>query len=132
MRILLALVLSCSPLAAASAAAAQEGHPLKGSWLGTWAGNTSHGPDIVVVLNWDGKAITGMLNPGTDNIAIRNATLDPEGWVVHFEADAKDKAGRGLTYVVDGKIENLHLPGRAIVGTWKNQHESGEFKIARQ
>jgi hypothetical protein len=125
-----AVIVSLSCLTAA--AAAQEGHPLKGSWLGAWAGNTSHSPDIVVVLNWDGKAISGIINPGIDDIAIKNARLDPEGWIVHFEADAKDKSGRALTYVIDGKIENLHVPSRAIVGTWKNQREGGEFRITRQ
>jgi hypothetical protein len=129
---MLVLTLSFLCLAAPSPAAAQEGHPLKGSWLGTWAGNTSHSPDIVVVLNWDGKAITGIINPGIDDIPIKNATLNPNGWVVHFEADAKDKSGRALTYVVDGKIENLHVPNRSITGTWKNQKESGAFNIARQ
>jgi hypothetical protein len=129
---MLVLTLSFLCLAAPSPAAAQEGHPLKGSWLGTWAGNTSHSPDIVVVLNWDGKAITGIINPGIDDIPIKNATLNPNGWVVHFEADAKDKSGRALTYVVDGKIENLHIPNRSITGTWKNQKESGAFNIARQ
>jgi hypothetical protein len=124
-------ILSLSCLAA-SPVQAQEGHPLKGSWLGTWAGNTAHPADIVMVINWDGKAITGMINPGTDNIAIKNATLNPDGWVVHFEADAKDKSGRALTYVIDGKIENLHVPGRALTGTWKSQAGSGVFKITRQ
>ena len=36
----------------------------------------------------------------------------PEGWVVRFEADAKDKAGKTITYVLDGKIDNLPLPNR--------------------
>jgi hypothetical protein len=128
----LVLVVALVSALVASAAAAQEGHPLKGSWLGTWSGNTTHSPDVVLVLNWDGKAITGTINPGTDNLAIKNATLNPEGWVVHFEADAKDTSGRALTYVIDGKIENLHVPNRGIVGKWKNQKESGEFKINRQ
>jgi hypothetical protein len=132
MKCVLAIAISCSCLAAPAGASAQEGHPLKGSWLGTWAGNTSHAVDIVVVLNWDGKAITGTINPGTDNMAIKNARLDPDGWIVHLEADAKDTSGRAVTYVIDGKIENLHLPNRAIIGTWKNQKESGEFKISRQ
>ena len=51
--------------------AAQEGHPLKGSWLGEWAGNTVHGDNILLILDWDGKAITGMINPGTDNIPLK-------------------------------------------------------------
>ena len=106
------LALSCSCLAGPASAVAQEGHPMKGSWIGTWAGNTSHGPDVVVVLNWDGKAITGMINPGTDNIPDQERDAQSRGWVVHLEADAKDKAGRALSYVIDGKIENLPLPNR--------------------
>ena len=125
-----AVVLACST--AATPVGAQEGHPLKGSWIGTWAGNKTHSPDVVVVLSWDGKAITGLINPGTDNMAIKNATLNPEGWIVHFEADAKDKAGASLTYVIDGKIENIHLPKRTISGTWKNQKEGGAFNVERQ
>ena len=47
-------------------AVAQEGHPLKGSWLGTWTGNKVHGNDVLLVITWDGKNITGDVNPGTD------------------------------------------------------------------
>jgi hypothetical protein len=130
--LILVLALACSYLVVPPAALAQEGHPLKGSWLGTWAGNTTHSPDIVMVINWDGKAITGLINPGVDNITIKNATLNPDGWVVHFEADAKDAGGRAVTYVVDGKIENLHVPNRALTGRWKSQSGSGVFKIVRQ
>jgi hypothetical protein len=126
------LALSVATLVGGRPAAAQEGHPLKGSWLGTWAGNKIHGNDVLLVLNWDGKAITGTINPGTDNMPIKNATLNPDGWVVHLEADAKDKAGAVLTYVIDGKIEDLRLPNRSITGTWKNQRENGVFKVGRQ
>ncbi len=133
MRAFLVVVgLSLASFGTARFAAAQEGHPLKGSWIGTWTGNKIHSPDVVLVLNWDGKAITGTINPGTDNMPVKNATLNPDGWIVHFEADAKDKAGTPLTYVIDGKIENIHLPKRTISGTWKNQKESGAFNVERQ
>lgn len=125
-------ILCCAWLAAGALALAQEGHPLKGSWLGTWEGNKTHGNDIVLVMNWDGKAITGMINPGTDNIAIKSATLNPEGWLVHIEADAKDKSGAVVSYVIDGKIENLAFANRSIVGTWRSQREKGAFKASRQ
>lgn len=128
----LILALCFVSLTILSPALAQEGHPLKGSWIGSWAGNKIHGADVVVVLSWDGKAITGMINPGTDNMAIKNATLNPEGWVVHFEADGKEKSGAALTYIIDGKIENIHIPKRTISGTWKNQKENGAFNIERQ
>ena len=110
---------------------AQEGHPLKGSWLGTWGPAKTHSNDIVLVLDWDGKTITGMVNPGTDDAPIKNATLNPDGWVFRFETDIKDKSGV-LNYVIEGKIENLSFHNRTIVGTWKNQRESGALKISRQ
>ncbi len=126
------LALSLASLGALAPVVAQEGHPLKGSWIGTWGPSQNHSDDIIMILNWDGKAITGTINPGTDDLVIKNATLNPEGWTVHFEADAKDKAGNPITYVIDGKIENLPLPQRSITGTWKTQRENGPFKIMRQ
>jgi hypothetical protein len=112
-------------------AGAQEGHPLKGSWIGTWGPSKVHSNDLLVIMNWDGKTVSGTINPGTDDIAIKNATLNPEGWVVHFEADAKDKAGP-INYVFDGKIEGLAFHNRTITGTWKSNRENGPFKIQRQ
>ena len=112
-------------------AVAQEGHPLKGSWIGTWGPSKVHSNDLLVIMNWDGKAISGTINPGTDDIPLKNATLNPEGWVVHFEADAKDKAGP-INYVFDGKIEGLAFHNRSVSGTWKSNRENGQFKIQRQ
>jgi hypothetical protein len=126
----LGLLLAC--LASPAQVAAQEGHPLKGSWIGTWGPSQNHTDDVLILLKWDGKAITGTINPGTDNIPIKNASLTPKGWLVHLEGDGKDKSGKVITYVLDGKIENLGLPHRSIVGTWKTQNESGNFKITRQ
>jgi hypothetical protein len=127
-----ALLIACLQLSVVPAVA-QEGHPLKGSWLGTWAGNKALGSDVLIVMTWDGKNITGTINPGTDNIPIKSATLNPEGWLVHIEADAKDKAGNPLTFVIDGKIENLPLASRAVTGTWKdNKGGTGAFRIGRQ
>jgi hypothetical protein len=130
-RLVLAALAVCMMVAAP--ALAQEGHPLKGSWLGTWAGNKIHGNDVLLVMTWDGKSITGTINPGTDNLVIKNASLSPDGWLVHFEADAKDKAGQPLTYVIDGKIENLPLANRVVTGTWKDgRGGTGAFRIGRQ
>lgn len=118
--------------ALAGGAPAQEGHPLKGSWIGEWTGNTVHGDNILLILDWDGKAVTGTINPGTDNIALTKASLDPNGWIVKIEADAKDKAGAAVHYVIEGKIENLELPNRHITGTWSSQKGRGAFAVARQ
>lgn len=119
-------------LMAGSPVVAQEGHPLKGSWLGSWETNKVHGNDVLLVLNWDGKTITGTINPGTDNMPIKNATLNPDGWVVHLEADGKDQKGNAVSYVIDGKIEGLAFPNRSVIGTWRSQQGKGVFKISRQ
>jgi hypothetical protein len=106
---------------------AQEGFPLKGSWIGSWGPSKTHSDDLLMVLNWDGKTISGMINPGTDNIPIKTASLTPEGWVVKIEAAAKD-----ITYSFEGKIEDLAMHNRSISGTWKSPKETGKFKIQRQ
>ena len=111
---------------------AQEGHPLKGSWLGEWAGNTAHGDDLLLILDWDGKAITGMINPGTDNIPLSRASLEPNGWVVKIEAEGKDKDGSAVRYVIEGKLENIELPNRTINGTWSSNKGRGTFTASRQ
>jgi hypothetical protein len=117
---------------AAAIAFAQEGHPIKGSWLGTWDGNDVHGESVLLILDWDGARITGVINPGTDDIEIDEAALDPDGWVVTISADAQDDAGRTLNYVIEGRIENLELPTRSIVGSWRHERGEGDFAVGRQ
>lgn len=111
---------------------AQEGHPLKGSWLGEWQGNAAHGDNILLILDWDGKAITGMINPGTDNMPLTRASLEPNGWNVRLEAEGKDKDGSAVRYVIEGKLENLELPNRSINGTWSSNKGRGTFTASRQ
>ena len=132
MKRLITTVAAALTLLMLAPALAQEGHPLKGSWLGEWKGNTVHGDNILLILDWDGKAITGMINPGTDNMPLKAASLEPNGWVVKLEADGKDKDGSTVSYVIEGKIENLELPNRAINGTWSSNKGGGAFTASRQ
>jgi hypothetical protein len=127
---LLVSLLVC--LGAIASAFAQEGHPLKGTWLGDWGPNKNDRNQVTIVMDWDGKQITGQINPGPGAVPLANATLEPKGWVVHFEADAKNAAGKTVHYVVDGKIENLGLYNRVIAGTWSHDNVKGDFRIQRQ
>jgi hypothetical protein len=113
-------------------AVAQEGYPLKGSWVGEWGPSKQHSDDLLMVLNWDGKAVSGMVNPGTDNMPVKTATLTPQGWLVHVTFDGKDAKGATVSYTLDGKIENLPFTNRSITGTWKGGTETGKFKLVRQ
>lgn len=104
-------------------ATAQEGHPLKGSWIGEWSGNSTHGDFVLLVMDWDGKNVTGVINPGTDDMVIESVTLNPSDWTVTIRA-----AG----YELQGRIQELELPSRSIVGTWKNGNRNGKLEINRQ
>ena len=111
---------------------AQEGHPLRGSWIGEWKGNQTHDEFVLIVLDWNGREITGTINPGTDNIEITSAELNPADWTVRIEADTEDSDGRSVDYVIEGNIQDLELPNRYITGTWRNGSERGDFEIRRQ
>ena len=111
---------------------AQEGHPLRGSWIGVWENNTTHSDFVLIVLDWNGREITGTINPGTDNIEITAAELNPEDWSIRIEADTEDSSGRSVDYILEGNIQDLELPNRFITGTWRNGGGSGDFEIRRQ
>ena len=50
-------------LVASSGVWAQFGHPLKGQWSGQW-GPADSPKRLLLDLHWDGKEITGVVNPG--------------------------------------------------------------------
>jgi hypothetical protein len=115
----------------ATALHAQEGHPLTGTWTGDWASTATDRTHITVVMNWEGKAITGMLNPGPDQAPLTSVTLDPATWTVHIEADAKDASGRAGHVSAEGKLENIASYHRTITGTWTQGATKGAFKLTR-
>ena len=112
-------------------AAAQYGHPLKGTWSGDWGPTKETRNRLLLEFNWDGKAISGRINPGPNAVALQKATLDPSNWTVHFEAEGKDQAGRPVRYVVDGKLENLGAYNRILSGTWTQGGVKGDFRLVR-
>ena len=66
------IMISALALGLLSTVSAQEGHPVKGSWIGEWEGNAL-GESILMVMDWDGQKITGVINPGTDDLQISSA-----------------------------------------------------------
>ena len=118
-------------LGLAATVSAQFGHPLKGTWSGDWGPAKGKQTHVVLELNWDGKALTGRINPGPNQVPLRIATLDPSNWNVHLEAAGKDPSGGAVRYVIDGKLENIGAYQRFITGTWTEGAVKGEFKIVR-
>jgi hypothetical protein len=124
-------VVAIAFVAIAANASAQFGHPLKGSWSGDWGTSPANRTHVVLDLNWDGKAITGTINPGASGVPLKVATLDPATWAIHFEGDGKDQSGANVHYVIDGKLENLGASARVITGIWTQGTAKGDFKITR-
>lgn len=110
---------------------AQYGHPLTGSWSGDWGPTKTNRNRVLLDLDWDGKAITGRINPGPDAVVIQKATLDVATWTVHLESEVKDKAGQSVRYLIEGKLENIGVPNRVISGTWTQGGVKGDFRVVR-
>ena len=111
--------------------AAQEGHPLTGTWHGEWKQSATLKAPVVLFLKWDTKSIVGSINPGPRAIPLKVGTLDAANWAVHFEGDGKDRDGKAIHVVIDGKLENLGSYNRTINGTWSQGDVKGELKLTR-
>jgi hypothetical protein len=98
----------------ASTAVAQEGFPLDGTWRGTV--NQANGAErtIVLVMQWDGKSVTGTVNPGRDGVDFTGGTLNPEGW--KFTLDIRNARGGPIRF--EGVIQDLGKYDRLLVGKW--------------
>jgi hypothetical protein len=114
-------------LAIAAAAAAQQGHPLTGTWTGDWGPSATERHQVTLVMNWDGKNVTGLMNPGPQEIPLTSVFVDVTDWTVRIEAETKDK----MHISAEGKLQDLGSYHRFITGTWKQGAASGDFKITR-
>jgi hypothetical protein len=121
-------------LAVPAAAWAQFGHPLKGQWSGQW-GPSNNPIRLLLDLHWDGKEITGAINPGADNAAVvKSVTFDytnPAAWKVKMQAEGKDPSGKPVSITVDGTLENLGAYTKVFHGNWTQGGQKGEFTVTR-
>jgi hypothetical protein len=131
MRVFCRAVVLLTFLAVALPVSAQFGHPLKGTWSGDWGTTKDKRTHVVLELNWDGKAITGTINPGPNAVPLQKATLDADAWAVHLEGEGKDASGKAMRYLIDGKLENIGAYQRVLSGTWTEGATKGDFKVVR-
>jgi hypothetical protein len=122
---LLAVALLCTGLLA------QEGHPLRGTWHGSWGVNAEQRTPVTLVMDWDGASITGIINPGLRSSPLEKTSLDPATWQFHFEAVYKDRSGGTDRVSIDAKLQDVTDPRRALVGTWTQGSQKGDFKAIR-
>jgi hypothetical protein len=134
-------------IALSVAAAAQEGYPLAGTWYGDY-GTGAQKRDLTVIMKWDGRTVTGIVNPGPNATPIKSAVMDitpgkpaPEGqnsttgippkFNVRLEFDAPAAAGGTGPLVFEGTLQNPVAGNRRITGTWTRGAERGTFQLRR-
>ena len=109
--------------------AAQEGHPLVGTWRGEWGPNAKQRHDLTFVMEFDGKMVTGLINPGFESMKLIKVALDPATWTVRFDSETKDGSGKAIPVVIQAKFEDLTSRHRSLVGTWVQGTTKGDFRI---
>ena len=125
----LILVLAC--MGVILSAVAQEGHPLTGTWSGDWGPTATQRNHITFVMSWDGKNVTGTINPGPDAIPIGSVFVDVTNWNVRIEADGKDQAGKPVHIAAEGRLDDIGSYHRKLTGTWLQGTTKGDFKLTR-
>lgn len=115
-------------LATAISASAQEGFPLEGTWRGQREGAGGTPVTIVMVMQWDGNKVTGVINPGPRSIQIADAQLIPEGWKVKLAA----KSASGAPIAFAGILGDLGKYNRTISGTWTEGGQSYPVRMVRE
>ena len=109
----------------------QQGHPLSGTWSGDWGPTPTQRTQITLVLNWDGKQISGLINPGPESTTISSVFLDVTNWTVRIEADAKDSSGKPAHISAEGRLDDIASYHRTLSGTWNQGTTKGTFKVTR-
>jgi hypothetical protein len=116
----------------AGSLAAQQGHPLVGSWHGDWGvAGSEERLDLTVIMDWDGTTVTGIVNPVTDRARLENARLDSSNWTVRFEVDVADISGATRHCVANGTLDRLGSDRRTLTGTWTCGNLAAEFILTR-
>jgi hypothetical protein len=101
----------------------QESDPLTGTWKGDWGPSASDRNPVTLELKWDGKTLTGTVNPGPEGIALDKASYDPKTMTVKFEVDYKAK---NRHYTVEGKVDK-----DTMTGSWNRSGRNGDFKLTK-
>jgi len=134
MKVRIAFVVLIAALFSGCAAKNNPADPaqLNGSWSGHWGPSSDRQTEVVLELKWDGKALTGTINPGLRAIELSEATFDPQTRMIHMELDYPIPGG-GTDhystdhYVIDGKVED-----KTMRGTWLRHNGSGDFTIVKK
>jgi hypothetical protein len=107
---------------------AVQGDPLTGTWAGDWGPTATHRNQVTLELKWDGKALTGNVNPGPNAIPLKAASFDPATGAIRMEAETVTRRGGAAHYVIEGKV----AADGSMTGSWNHDNTKGDFKIAKR
>lgn len=114
----------------ATAGFAQVGHPAKGSWSGYWGTSDASKRRILLLLDWRDRQITGVINPGPNQVPIDKADLDVDTWTLRLEAAMPTSGGGKAPFVTTGKLTNLgSWTMRTYSGAYTFGTETGKFTV---
>lgn len=107
--------------------AAQEGHPYEGTWRGTIGSGAAAEP-VVIIMDYDGDSIDGMINPGRNSYRFENALHDAPNWKIDVAAETR--AGEAISFTA--VMQEIGSVNRFMEGTWTEGGQSQAFKITRE
>jgi hypothetical protein len=101
---------------------------LTGTWKGDWGSNPGDRNPVIIVLNWDGKTLSGNVTSGqgvTDPIPLQKTGFDSKTGAVHLETESKNpRTGQTVRFFIDGKLEK-----KTMAGGWVHDNHKGDFKL---
>lgn len=132
-RFLICITLVVSGIFYCSTTFSQEGYPLEGTWQGLWGNSPGERNFLTLVLRWDGREISGEVNPGRYAGTLRQATLDSSTWSVVFDMDITDRRSGETSHVMaQGMLLKLGSPDRIVLGSLTDAGPDSYFKLTRQ
>lgn len=121
-------VLTILMLTFAAVAAGQEGFPLDGTWRGETTAADGSQRTIVLIMQWDGKQISGTVNPGPNGSDFTGGKLNPDGW--KFTLDTKTSQGAAIHF--DGSLSDIGKYDRVLAGKWTEGGSTINVRFVRE
>jgi len=119
-------------LAVPATISAQFGHPLKGQWSGGYGKSQEN--RLLMNFDWDGKELSGVINPGPNAITLKKTEIDfadATAWKVKLQGEGKDATGKAVPVTIDGTLENIGAYYRIFRGTWTQGTTKSDFAVTR-
>jgi TRAP-type C4-dicarboxylate transport system substrate-binding protein len=104
--------------------------PVSGPWTGDWGTTAADRSPFRLDLKWDGKAVTGVLQPLTPQrpaAGLRNSTFNPATGMLRLEIEVAGLRGApSVRHILEGKVAD-----GAVTGVWNPGASRGDFKLKK-